>query len=314
VTTVPDASHRPVSRALVIDAPAKVNLFLRVVGRRDDGYRELETLFQALSLADEVTVGISDYQAEPESGKDGVTLEVDGPDLGPHDANLTVRAAQGFRRATGFERPIHIRLTKRIPAGAGLGGGSSDAAGVLKCLASLAGVEDRETLHDIACELGSDVAFFLGDSPLALGRGRGEVLTPISALPEAHFVLGLPPVHVSTVEAYAELPAAMSATPRSFDSFSAQQWDGMVSLAENDFEDVVCERHEEVRVSLAALRSSGALMAQLSGSGAASFGVFPDRGRAERAAKELSERFGWPFVTTRTRRHLPRPTQVVDGG
>jgi 4-diphosphocytidyl-2-C-methyl-D-erythritol kinase len=184
----------------------------------------------------------------------------------------------------------------------------------LKCLASLAGVEDHEALHDIACELGSDVPFFLGDSPLALGRGRGELLTPIPALPEAHFVLALPPVHVSTAEAYAELPAAMSATPRSFDSISAQQWDGMVSLAENDFEDVVCKRHEEVRASLAALRATGALMAQLSGSGAASFGLFPDRSRAERAATHLTERFGWPFVTTWTRRHLPRPTKVADGG
>ncbi len=314
VKASPDGPGGPVTGAVVVDAPAKVNLFLRVLGRRGDGYRELETIFQALSLADRVRVEVSDEADGFKSAHGTVTLEVDGPDLGPPESNLALRAARRFQEVTGCGGRVHIRLTKNIPAGAGLGGGSSDAAGVLRCLASLEGLDDREVLFGIACELGSDVAFFLGDSPLALARGRGEILTSMTALPEAHLVLALPPVHVSTAAAYAALPPELRGEARTLDLNVAQDWEWMVPLAQNDFEAVVSGLHEEVRLSLEGLRASGAAVAQLSGSGSASFGIFLDPSDAERAAGDLTQRFAWPFLMTRTRTSVPRPTRVEERG
>ena len=302
----------PSSGAVVVDAPAKVNLFLRVLGRREDGFREIETVFQALSLADEVRVEATTERDARAVARDSVTLEVEGPDLGPPESNLAVRAARRFQEATGFRARVHIGLTKRIPAGAGLGGGSSDAAAVLRCMASLAGFEDEELLHGIACELGSDVAFFVGDSPLALGRGRGEVLTPMAALPEAHLVLALPPVHVSTADAYAALPSDSAGEVRPLDLSAALDWDWVIPLAENDFEAVVSGAHKEVGASLDGLRAMGAEVALLSGSGAASFGLFADRNRAAAAATNLTARLGWPVLVTRTRTHLPSPRRVEE--
>jgi 4-diphosphocytidyl-2-C-methyl-D-erythritol kinase len=313
-----DAPH-----ALVVDAPAKVNLFLRILHRRKDGYREVETLFQAVSLADEVRVAIADSTVGAP-----ISLEVDGPDLGPPESNLAFRATLRFREVTGFGAAIDIRLTKRIPVGAGLGGGSSDAAAALRCLALLAGFVDPAALHRIAHELGSDVPFFLGESPLALGRGRGEVLTPISPLPEAHLVLALPRVHVSTAAAYGALSRSRATNadhgsaaaavetdphggPRTFGFSTGLDWEEVVQLAENDFEGVVSGAHAELRASLEGLRSEGAVMALLSGSGAASFGLFPDRAQAERASEALTRRLGWPFVPARTLTEAPHPVRAA---
>ena len=215
------------SRAVVIAAPAKINLFLRVLHRRNDGYREVETLMQLVSLADEVRVSITD------SGP-SIALAVDGPDLGPTEDNLAVRAARRLREVTGFESSVDIRLTKRIPAGAGLGGGSSDAAAVLKCLAALTDFHDAGVLQEIARDLGSDVPFFLGESPIALGRGRGDVLTSLAPLAKAQVVLALPPVHVSTVEAYEALSEA-GGVARELDFDAGLDWKHLAELSENDF-------------------------------------------------------------------------------
>ena len=156
-------------------APAKVNLVLRIGGKRADGFHELVTIFQAVSLADEVEVSVKPRPSEDSiSGADnGVDLFVDGPDLGPTEQNLAWRAASEFLRQSGHRGTVSIHLKKHIPAGAGLGGGSSDAAAVLRCLATLMDFTDREALHEIAARLGSDVTFFLGASPTAIGRGRG---------------------------------------------------------------------------------------------------------------------------------------------
>ena len=148
-------------------APAKINLFLRVLHRRADGYRELETLFQAVSLCDRIWVHI-----EP-ADSSAVHLNVAGADLGPGHDNLAWRAAQSFLSYFGMSARVEIDLEKHIPAGAGLGGGSSDAAAVLRCMAALTGVSDDNVLRRVANDLGSDVPFFLG-APLALGRGGGR--------------------------------------------------------------------------------------------------------------------------------------------
>lgn len=281
-------------------APAKVNLFLRVFDRRPDGYHELETLFQAVDLVDEVRV---------ERGGGSVELEVRGADLGPIEDNLAYRAATRLLSEARITEGVGIRLTKRIPAGAGLGGGSSDAAAVLRCVALLFGFSHEETLvRRIAGELGSDVPFFLCRSPLAAGRGRGEVLEPLEPLPEVHLVLVTPPVHVSTAWAYRAFDEARRRRAASGGRSLLGQprgWQDVVADAHNDFQAVVAEEHAQVARSLTALAETGAELAMMSGSGAASFGLFPDRATSARAAEELRSVLGWPCHTVRTLTRLP---------
>lgn len=290
--------------ALALRAPAKVNLFLRVLSRRSDGFHELETLFQAVDLCDEIVV-----RRAPR----GVALEVVGAELGPPEANLAHRAARALLAATGDAGGLGIRLHKRIPAGAGLGGGSSDAAAVLRAGDALLGTGlSRAALHRLGAGLGSDVPFFLGASTLARGTGRGERLEPLAPLPEASVVLVLPPVHVATGAAYGALARTRQEggeAPCSAPVVDApESWDEVASLAHNDFEAVIRALHPEVGEALAALRSAGAAPALLSGSGGACFGIFRDAGRAEHAALTIRAHLGWPVVATPTLSALPAPS------
>lgn len=289
-------------------APAKVNLYLRVLGRRADGYHEIETLFQAVDLADEVCV---------ELGGSGVSLDVDGPALGPVEENLAVRAARSFRAAAGLTEGVRIRLRKRIPAGAGLGGGSSDAAAVLAALSALvAGAPSAAELRARAATLGSDVPFFLCGSSLAIGRGRGEVLEPLEPLPPADLVLVLPPLHVSTRDAYEalgapSLPLGWEAEGESIGAPGG--WVDVCSRARNDFQSFAAARHPHIARSLGALSAAGASLAMLSGSGGACFGLFERRSRAIEAASNLSSELGWPAVAVRTStRRSPPPGAGAD--
>ena len=288
------------SRVAATLAPAKVNLFLRVFDRRRDGYHELETLFQAIDLADEVRV---------ERGGGSVRLEVRGAYLGPVEDNLAHRAAARLLAEARISEGVRITLTKRIPAGAGLGGGSSDAAATLECVARLFEISSEHALmRRIAAELGSDVPFFLCGSPLAAGRGRGEVLEPLENLPEAHLVLVTPPVHVSTAWAYRALDEARRSSRESRGRTLRGQprsWEDVAADAHNDFQDVVTKQHPEVARSLAALADAGAALAMMSGSGAASFGLFPDRSTAVRAAETLSGALGWACHAVRTLTEVP---------
>lgn len=306
-------SRAPVrADAFTSPAPAKVNLLLRVLGRRGDGFHELETLFQAIGLHDDVTV----RRTGP-----GVGLEVVGADLGPEEENLAHRAARALLDAAGEPVGLHVRLVKRIPAGAGLGGGSSDAAAVLKAgNALLPEPLAAGKLHELGASLGSDVPFFLGGSVLARGTGRGERLEPLPALPEASVVVVLPPVHVATGQAYEALSrwragggerpcfAHVGGAPAT--------WDEVAAEAANDFEAVVPRLFPEVHRALEALRSAGGTLALLSGSGGACFAVFPGVEAAEEAASALRTGLGWPVLTTRTRSSLPEPvaTSVEAGG
>ncbi len=287
-----------------VDAPAKINLFLRVLERRLDGYHGIETMYQSIDLADEVVV---------ERTGAGTTLAVSGADLGPPEENLAYRAAEAYRRVAGLGGGVRIGLTKRIPAGAGLGGGSSDAAAVLRCLDALLGAVTAERLVEVAARLGSDVPFFLGPAARALGTGRGEMLGPREALPVGHLVLTLPPVHVSTARAYAALAEARAgrSAPAARPEPPLHSWDDVCAAAENDFERVVPGIFPEVALSLAALREGGARLALLSGSGGAAFGLFGSAERAGEAATALSTRLGWPCVVARTLR-APPPVVLAD--
>lgn len=291
-----------------VAAPAKVNLSLRVLGRREDGFHEIRTLFQALDLGDELRVS---------RGGRGLSLEVRGPDLGPTEENLAYRAAELFLEAFGETQGVHIELTKWIPAGAGMGGGSSDAAAVLRALSWLSPFPPPPgELLRLGAKLGSDVPFFLGASPLAQGTGRGEILTPYRALPAANVVLALPGVHMSTAEAYKAL-GRDAWVPADEEALGGREgapsdWDGVIAGLVNDFQAVVTAAHPEVQRSLSALAEAGASGALLSGSGAASFGFFPDRATAERVADELTLELGWPFVAARTLTQWPGPKRDVN--
>lgn len=301
-------THSP---SIAVRAPAKVNLVLRVLGARSDGFHEIETLFQAVSIHDDLAVRLV------EGGE--VTLDVVGADTGPVPANLAYRAARAVLDAAGTGAGVHMRLVKRIPAGAGLGGGSSDAAAALRCVNALLGEPlAAEQLADIAVTLGSDVPFFLGSSTLARGLGRGERLEGLPPLPEAYLALVLPPVHVSTGWAYAALSRhrGEGGEPPCFGVLAdgPVDWTEVAALAMNDFEAVVPATHRQVARSLEALREVGAAPAMLSGSGSACFGVFVDAAAATRAVEALSARLPWPVLPARTLAGWPLSVDGTQAG
>jgi 4-diphosphocytidyl-2-C-methyl-D-erythritol kinase len=269
-------------------APAKVNLHLRVLAREESGFHQLETLFCAIDLCDEIDLA----PALP-----GLRLLVHGPDLGPPDKNLVIRAAQAFQQATELEPALEITLLKRIPAGAGLGGGSSDAAATLRGLNTMYGRPlSHAALLDIAGRLGSDVPFFLCGSPLALAWGRGERLLALPPLPPAPVLLVLSPFEVSTPEAYQALadhrvnePAPIASSVQRLGNLAS--WSGVAEIAQNDFETVVFSMHPQLGDIKTELLDQGAIVALLSGSGSAMFAVFADPDTLTAAAPAIEERF-----------------------
>ena len=305
-------------RGVRIKAPAKVNLSLKIGARRDDGFHELDTLFQAIELHDLLELSPRD---DP-----GVGLDVVGADLGPVEDNLVWRAAsQTLARFSAGQGPVsgvQIRLTKQIPAGAGLGGGSSDAAAVIKGLHRLFGrAFEADQWVDLAAGLGSDVPFFVGQSALARGLGRGEVLRSLPSLPTAHLVLGLPPVHCNTGQMYQALAASRPVDSQPAASHPAAShpaasgpsdldhpadWSVITRHATNDFEAIAAAQSPLIGAALQGLRTAGASLAMLSGSGSAVFGVFADRDTAEQARAVASSEFPLVrFVTTTTLLQLP---------
>ncbi len=284
-------------------APAKVNLVLRVHGRDPTGYHAIETLFCALELADELTIDLADGR--------GVRLEVDGPDLGSPDQNLAVRAARAFLDRAGTDREVAIRLRKRIPAGGGLGGGSSDAAAVLRALERLMpGAVQDSALEGAARDLGSDVPFFLAGRPQAWGTARGDRLSDGPALPSLPVLLAVPPFPIATASAYQWLDADRSSgsTGRAVETARAavpiRTWEDLATMAMNDFEGPVFGRHPELRQIRDRFQEAGAVFSLLAGSGSTVFGVFPDEDRANAAAAELRARspdLRWELTRTASR-------------
>lgn len=277
-------------RSAAVDAPAKVNLRLCILAREESGYHSLETVFLAVSLADRVEVA---------RGAPGVAIEVDGGgDIGPPEKNLAVRAAVRFYAELGEEPAIDIRLAKRLPSAAGLGGGSSDAAAVLRALNALhGGVFDRPALLRMAIELGSDVPFFLCGSAMAVAWGRGERLMPIPPLPPRPVLIAHPGTAMPTADAFrrvAEIRGG-SYAPRAalIDPSALSSWDAVAVLAVNDFEPVVVERIPILGRALGEMREAGARVAMLAGSGSSVFAVFDreaDRDRALASVEALGMR------------------------
>ena len=279
-------------RTLSGPAPAKINLGLRVLNRGSDGYHELRTIFQTISLADHLTVAY-------DPGGDGeVAFNCDDASLSTRN-NLAVWAAESLLRAGGWRGSVAIELEKRIPAGAGLGGGSSDAAAVLLALRRLLKPRPRaEMLAEVAAELGSDVPFFL-QGGTAVGLGRGEEVYPLPDQPRRRLVLVAPEIRVSTAEAYRTLwqsRARLTAAQRRHiingfrASIAASEKSGALDpagLPVNDFEPVVFQQFPVLKKWKKRLIEAGASVAMMSGSGSAVFGVFSSLRGAREACKVL---------------------------
>lgn len=278
------------TRVVMVRAHAKINLDLRLLGIRPDGFHELRTLFEPLDLHDTLVC---------ESRPGPFTLECDVPGVPLDASNLAWRAAQALWTAAGREgdvRDVVVRLTKRIPMQAGLGGGSADAAAALTGLAALWDVRlAPEALGEIGGRLGSDIPFFL-EGGVALGVGRGEQLYPLPDLPPHAVLLLVPGFGVSTRDAYGWWdadclpPNATAAVP---DPVRLPGWPGWAGPLRNDLEAPVARRHPRIAELVAGLSAAGATFAAMSGSGSTVFGIFPDLHAATRAAESGPGGQGW---------------------
>jgi len=272
-----------------VPAHAKVNLLLRVLAREDDGYHGIETLFALLDLHDTLV-------AERVDGPE-VTLTVDGADTGPFMENTVMRAATRVLDATGQPFGLRLHLVKRIPVRAGLGGGSSDGAAALLAVNHLAGnAIPRHELLQFAARLGSDVAFFVAQAPLALGWGHGERLLRLPALPSAPALLVTPPVGVSTADAYGWVSAARKHDGRrgalALDLDSLASWGSIGRMAGNDFESVVFARLPAVRAAFEKLCTTHPLVCRMTGSGSTLFAIYRSVRERDDAAMMLGRKHG----------------------
>ncbi|MGA3039798.1 MAG: 4-(cytidine 5'-diphospho)-2-C-methyl-D-erythritol kinase [Bryobacteraceae bacterium] len=279
------------TRQARLRALAKINLDLRVLHARPDGYHEIRTIFQTISLADIVDVEFTPAR--------GTTIQIDG-DIDIPD-NLIAKAAVLALDAMRVTARVAFRLRKRIPMGAGLGGGSSDAAAVLLALPVLAGRPlALPRLMELAAALGSDVPFFLlGGAAVALGRG-----TELYPLPDSPARLGLlvaPAVHVSTAAAYRALTPRLTTESQQnkIVSFQSRAWgevgSGSFAGSVNDFETVVFEQFPELARLKRRLVKLGADPAMMTGSGSALFGLFRNRDQVNRAAKSFNDESVFPI-------------------
>jgi 4-diphosphocytidyl-2-C-methyl-D-erythritol kinase len=275
--------------AVTVAAPAKLNLFLRVLARESDGFHSLETLFCLVSLADTVVATRREERV--------VSIEVEGADVGPPEQNLASRAAALVLEATGHPFGVHLRLTKRIPVRAGLGGGSSDAAAALHAVNALAGgAVPRHELLQFGARLGSDVPFFVTGAPLALAWGRGERLFRLPPLPAAPALLVTPPVGIDTSEAYRWVDATRVADARrgavALDLDALSRWGDIGRMAGNDFESPAFERMPGLRAAFEALAGTHPLVCRMSGSGSALFAVYRSAGDRDDARLMLGRKHG----------------------
>jgi 4-diphosphocytidyl-2-C-methyl-D-erythritol kinase len=270
-------------RSIACRAFAKINLDLRVLGVRQDGYHELRTTFQSIALADDLT-----FTASPGPFRilcDDPVCPVDARNLVWRAADLVWKA--GRRR--GAPHGVVVTIAKRVPMQAGLGGGSSDGAAAIRALASIWRVRlSRARRQRLAAAMGADVPYFL-EGGTALGRNRGDRLSRLVDRPRAWVVLTVPRFGVSTREAFSWWDQ-IGRAGRAGRAGQARRAGRARQDFSNDLQPVVAGRHPIVATLVAALERAGALQASLSGSGSAVFGLFARRSQAERAARALRRR------------------------
>ncbi len=293
---------------LRVAAHAKVNLFLRIHARESsgEGFHQIETAFALLELADELVVRRTAA---------GVALQVDGPDLGPVEENLAVRAARAILNATGNRFGATIELSKRIPVRAGLGGGSSDAAAALHAVNALAGnaVPQHELLH-FAAKLGSDAPFFASGAPLALAWGRGERQFRVPAPPAAPVLIAVPPIAVATPDAYKwwdeQNPSPTSRGPVTLDAEALATWGSIGRLGGNDFETVVFGKHPQLRTLYERVAETGPVWVRLCGSGSAVAAVYKKESERDDAMTRLGTKTQRLIATATHATAAPAPATL----
>ena len=283
--------------ALTLPAFAKINLSLRVLGKREDGYHELDTIFQTINLHDTIRISAIESSA--------IAFSCDDRSLPTDSHNLVVRAATVLRARVSPKKGARIRLEKRIPTHAGLGGGSSDAAATLVGLNGLWESRlPRQELSEVAARLGADVPFFL-DGGTARGTGIGDRIEPLEDAPETFLLIVKPKANVSTADAYKALkkPALTSSNSKTILSRSeAKEFFDNQHFAslENDFEAVAFAAAPEIGRAKAALIKAGSQAALLAGSGSAVFGIFESEDAQRRAIQAIELETGWRVFPCKT--------------
>jgi 4-diphosphocytidyl-2-C-methyl-D-erythritol kinase len=284
-------------KSVTIPAYAKVNLFLDVVGKRPDGYHTLVTLFERVDLADQLTL-----EWIPQ---DRVEVRCDHPEVPQDGTNLVARAAQGYRKAAGITQGLRVTLEKRIPVGGGLGGGSSDAAATLLGLQQLTENRlDRQQLVSLGQQLGADVPFFLCQRAWALGRGRGDLLTPLESAANLWHLLIFPKFPVPTRQVYGAFvltgdhPDVRMLIRALRDQTQVPR---VRELLFNALEPTVEHLYPALRDVKRTLQMIGLERPLVCGSGATVMAVCGSRTEAQEAAQVLQERNpGWEFFVTST--------------
>lgn len=279
---------------MTLRAYAKINLGLQILGKRPDGYHDIETIFHQIDLYDEIDIV---------HNESGVHFTTDSPNVPADALNLCVRAATILHDLTGAQGGVEITLRKRIPIGAGLGGGSTDAATVLKGICKLWDLDiSLQELHLLSSGLGSDVPFFL-DGGTAYATGRGEKLEPLNLSMPYWIVVVTPPVHISTVWAYTNFvlnPHLRRENIKAVVTDGLREPRMLVNKLRNDFEPLVFQQYPEIMRVKELLAKGGADFALMSGSGSSVFGLFSN----EPYAKEIIEQLAAHYTVSLTKPHF----------
>jgi 4-diphosphocytidyl-2-C-methyl-D-erythritol kinase len=283
--------------------PAKVNLGLRILGKRPDGYHAIETIFQMLDLCDWLTIDTHDEGT--------IRLICHPPTLPIDEKNLVVRAARALQQAGHVHGGANIVLEKHIPIAAGLGGGSSNAATTLLALNHLWELHlPPSTLHHLAAQLGSDVPFFLNGAT-ALAKGRGEILSPLPSPPPLQGILVNPGFGIAAGWAYGRFAGGAPAPGLNkvaiVRALHARDLSPLAALLINDLEPGVAAVYPVIRQMQEALQAAGALATFMSGSGPTVCGFFADAATLHTALAELSRRQEWSVLPFSTLSHRPYP-------
>jgi len=268
----------------IFSAPAKINLCLHVLGRRADGYHELRMVMQQINLCDRIRILVG--------AGDGVTVGCSGVDLAEGTENIAARAARLILREAGVRAVVDIEIDKKIPVAAGLGGGSSDAAAVLKAVNGMLALGfDDFALAKMGLSLGADVPFFIRGGA-ALAEGIGERLRPFSIRPDVGYLLVNPGFAVSTAWVYRNLVLTSKGDEANLARFVGC-YSGLLRLLHNDLEKVTLTYYPVLKDIKKRLLKAGADGALMSGSGPTVFGLFRDRAAARRAGEELARTTSW---------------------
>lgn len=279
-----------------IEAPAKINLFLEVLGKRSDGYHEIETVMQEIDIVDYL---------EFEEIDEGIRLECENSSIPLNEHNLVYKAAELVLRECGIKKGVLVRLEKRIPVGAGLGGGSSDAAATLKALNLLWGIGLNDVeLMELAARLGSDVAFFI-KGKTALCKGRGEKVYPIEVKSELNYLVVFPNVEISTTSIYGNLKIGLTKNRKDV-SFFLKSMDrpdvaNIGKLLFNRLEETIFSLYPNLLHIKSILKRYSFFGLLVSGSGSAIYGLCSNRKQAELIRNQIELRgMGKVFVSTNT--------------